>query len=191
MVKTSFRKKAGDNLAMSIASKILITGGESTGKSTLCEQLAHRYQTLWVPEYARTYIQELDRPYNEADLLQIAQGQLSLEHSMLEEANTYLFCDTGLEVIRVWSEHKYRRCDHWILDQLTHFDYAGSILTSPDFPWQPDPQREHPDPFWRQYFFRRYTELLSESGKPFCVVQGAETDRLQQATVFLEQLRSQ
>jgi nicotinamide riboside kinase len=173
---------------MSTAAKILITGGESTGKSTLCEQLAQQYRTLWVPEYARTYLQELDRPYEESDLVLIAQGQLSLEQAMHEEAHAYLFCDTGLEVIRVWSEHKYQRCDAWILDQLAQVDYAGSILTAPDFAWEPDPLREHPDPYWRQYFFRCYTDLLSESGKPFCVVSGSQKERLQQAIDFLQQL---
>jgi nicotinamide riboside kinase len=48
--------------------KIVVIGPESTGKSTLSAALAHKLHTVWVPEYARTYIDLLDRPYTEADL---------------------------------------------------------------------------------------------------------------------------
>lgn len=58
--------------------KIVIVGPESTGKSTLSQELsqhyANHYPTAWVPEYAREFLDELDRPYTYEDLLTIAKG---------------------------------------------------------------------------------------------------------------------
>lgn len=59
--------------------KVVVIGPESTGKSTLSEQLANHYQTVWVPEFARGYLETLGRAYNQDDLLRIAEGQLQLE----------------------------------------------------------------------------------------------------------------
>ena len=59
--------------------RIAITGPESTGKSTLARQLAEHYQTTWVPEFARVYLDQLGRPYEEGDLVSIAKGQLQAE----------------------------------------------------------------------------------------------------------------
>src|SRR5690606_31123528 len=85
--------------------KVVILGPESTGKSTLSQQLATHYHTEWVPEYARQYLEELGRPYEQHDLLTIAAGQLGLEDEMAQKAQGLLICDTDLYVIKVWSEH--------------------------------------------------------------------------------------
>src|SRR5690348_13209835 len=78
--------------------KIAIIGPESTGKSTLSRELAACYGAGWVPEYAREYLQELPRKYEEADLLHIAHGQLGAEECVAERENV-LFCDTDLYVV--------------------------------------------------------------------------------------------
>jgi nicotinamide riboside kinase len=67
--------------------KIVIIGPESTGKSTLCKQLAAHYNTLWCPEYAREYLHENGTDYTYNDLLEIAKGQLRLEEEFLEKVN--------------------------------------------------------------------------------------------------------
>ena len=59
--------------------KIVAIGPESTGKSTLCEQLAKHYNTLWCPEYAREYLTIHGMNYTYDDLLTIAKGQIELE----------------------------------------------------------------------------------------------------------------
>ncbi|MFK7932281.1 MAG: AAA family ATPase, partial [Saprospiraceae bacterium] len=66
--------------------KVLITGVESTGKSTLTAALAAHYDTIWIPEYARQYLEQLNRNYVQADLLKIAQGQVALEEEYLKKA---------------------------------------------------------------------------------------------------------
>ena len=71
--------------------KIVVIGPESTGKSTLCEQLAKHYDSLWCPEYAREYLFAYGRDYTYDDLLIIAKGQLQLEDEYLEKVRNMKF----------------------------------------------------------------------------------------------------
>jgi NadR type nicotinamide-nucleotide adenylyltransferase len=158
--------------------KIAIIGPESTGKSTLAAQLAQALHTVWVPEYAREYIVELDRPYNESDLLTIAKGQAALEDELLLQANQYLVVDTTLTIIRVWSEHKYGRCDPWIVAEEAARQYDFYLLCNIDLPWQDDPQREHPH--LREHFFNVYKSYV-ESKPSYCIVSGDGTQRVEMA----------
>src|SRR5690606_33055147 len=94
--------------------KIAIIGPESTGKSTLTKALASKFGEPWVEEYARPYLEKLDREYQYGDLLEIAKGQLKLEDQREKLAKRMLFCDTNLYVIKVWSDHKFQKTDPWI-----------------------------------------------------------------------------
>ena len=102
----------------SLVKKIAIVGPESTGKSTLAEGLAKHYQTVWVPEYARGYLNKLGRGYDQSDLIKIAQGQLGLEDECVNDAKRFLFCDTNLVVIKIWSDFKYGNCAPEILQRI-------------------------------------------------------------------------
>jgi NadR type nicotinamide-nucleotide adenylyltransferase len=169
---------------MSTLQKIAIVGPESTGKSTLARQLASHFNTLWVPEFARKYIDQLNRPYQQADLLTIAQGQLQSEKEAALLARQYLFCDTNLLVIKIWSEDKFGSCDPLILQHLSLNTYALHLLTFPDLPWQADPQRE--DPHRLGELFGWYQAELEEAGVPFAVVKGQREERLQSALAALQ-----
>ena len=81
--------------------KIVVTGPESTGKSTLVKQLARALDTLWVPEYARQYIDSLNYPYQENDLLEMAKGQIKSEQQYAEKVHQYLICDTDLITFKI------------------------------------------------------------------------------------------
>jgi len=158
--------------------KIIVTGPESSGKTTLARQLAQHYQTVWVPEYARDYIDGLNREYEEADLLEIAKGQVSREDEFAAKYSPgLLFCDTSLLVIKIWSEVKYKRCHPWILEQLEQRKVDLYLLAYPDIPWEPDPQREHPHQ--RMELFDIYKKELQD--KPHLVVKGDEEPRLHAA----------
>ena len=159
--------------------RVVVIGPESTGKSTLSEQLAAHYNTIWVPEYARQYIEELPRPYEQRDLLAIAEGQLSLEDERAALANKLLICDTDLHVIKVWSEHKYQGVDPLILAYIASRKYDLYLLTYVDIPWQEDPQREYPDPQMREYFYKVYKEIVMSSGVPWVEIRGSFEERLE------------
>ncbi|UII28540.1 ATP-binding protein [Fulvivirga maritima] len=127
--------------------KVVITGPESTGKSTLSSLLAKQFGTVWVPEFARGYIDQLSREYQEDDLIAIAQGQLNSEKAKAVEAkNGLLICDTELIVIKIWAEHKYGSCPPEIIKGIKENRYELYLLTYIDIPWEEDPQREKPTP---------------------------------------------
>ncbi|MEQ8688353.1 MAG: ATP-binding protein [Imperialibacter sp.] len=159
--------------------RIAIIGPESTGKSTLSQQLATHFHTQWVPEFARQYLIDINRPYEESDLLAIAKGQKEKEEQLFRSANRFLFCDTTLIVVKVWSEHSYGRCDPWIEEQVDQMQYDYFLLTDIDMPWEEDSQREHPH--MRKYFFDIYQTYLEKECLPFTLVSGNEEERLQLA----------
>lgn len=161
--------------------RILILGPESTGKSTLAEDLANHFGEPWVPEYAREYLEKINRSYEFEDLLEIGKGQMKLEDQMAEKAKKLLFCDTDLRVIHIWSEHRFGKTDPWVLEEIVRRKYDLILLTDTDLPWSPDPLREHPEPEMRAYFFNKYLNLAKESGFPSEIIQGERLDRLSQA----------
>lgn len=168
--------------------RILILGPESTGKSTLAADLANHFGEPWVLEFAREYLEKIDRPYEFEDLLEIGKGQLKLEDQMAEKAKKLLFCDTDLRVIHIWSEHRFGKTHSWVLDEIARRTYNLILLTDTDLPWTPDPLREYPELEMRQYFFKKYLQLAKESGFPFLIVSGNQQTRLQTALEAINQL---
>ena len=166
--------------------RIAIIGPESTGKSELAQQLAREYESEWVPEFARFYIDRLDRDYGYEDLKIIAEGQMTWENDKAEYANEYLFCDTNLIVIKVWSDFKFGKTDAWIEEQILNHNYDHILLCDIDIPWKPDPQREHPQS--RKEIFDIYKNYLGENEIPYTLVQGIEGDRLASAKKGLESI---
>ncbi|MFN3556745.1 MAG: AAA family ATPase [Bacteroidales bacterium] len=166
--------------------RIAITGPESTGKSMLCQQLAAQLGQVWVPEYARDYIDGLNRDYNQQDILAIAKGQLALEEESARLSPRILFCDTDLLVTKIWSLHKYGNCDPWILEQIQLHRYDFYLLCNVDLPWEYDKQREHPH--LREFFFEWYQRELQQYGFAHGIVSGHGDQRLQRALNLIEHL---
>ncbi len=167
--------------------RILILGPESTGKSTLAAALAAYFQEPWVLEVARAYLETLGRPYVYEDLLQIGRQQMKLEDELANGAKNYLFCDTDLRVIQVWSQHRYGKVDPWVLEEITRRTYDLILLCTPDLPWQEDPLREHPDQEIREQLFEQYLEITQQSGFPFQLISGDASARL---TASVEAIRA-
>jgi len=84
-------------------------GPESTGKTTLCNQLGTHYKGVVVPEFAREYLNAKDGEYEESDLLTIAKKQQELEERVISKGSDIIFCDTDLLVVMVWYQFKYRK----------------------------------------------------------------------------------
>ena len=166
--------------------KVVIVGPECTGKSTLSEALARHYNTVWVPEYARGYLENLVMGYQQTDLLSIARGQLRLEEMWSADANRLLLCDTDLLVIKIWSQFKYGNCDPFILNALNNSTRDLYLLTYVDIPWEEDPQREHPDK--REELYQIYLKELKLGGTPFVEIKGSLAERERRAVAAIDQL---
>jgi NadR type nicotinamide-nucleotide adenylyltransferase len=164
--------------------RIAIVGPECTGKSTLALSLASHYQTQWVPEFAREFLNQLDRDYVQSDLVEIAKGQLAAEDEAAYKAKSVLICDTNLVVIKIWSEFKYGNCDSEIIQLLNSRKYDLHLLTDIDIPWENDPLREHPDK--RQALFALYKSDLGKMKVPFIEISGSSEQRISKATQAID-----
>ena len=170
--------------------KIVVLGPESTGKSTLCENLAAYFNTLWVPEYAREYLLKNGTDYSFSDLLTIAKGQLELEqkyvHEALDSDKKLLIIDTDQYVMKVWCEFVFNDCHSWILNQIPQQDYDLYLLCKPDLPWVQDELREYPDEGPRQQLFHIYKDLLINQSTPWVEISGSYEERTQKAITAVE-----
>lgn len=161
--------------------KVAIVGPESSGKSTLAQDLMVHVGAWMVAEVAREYIDELERPYEEADLLEIAKTQVENEDMVGGEpmGKGLVVCDTDLITIRIWSEEKFGRCHPWIAEQTEQRHYDLWLLCAPDMPWEPDPLRENPHD--RDRLFGLYVRMLDRWKKPYVILTGERDQRLKAA----------
>ena len=165
---------------------VCITGPECTGKTDLSQFLANHYKTARVPEYARGYLDKLNHPYQQSDLIKIAHGQTRMEDEWMYESNKVLICDTNLITIKIWSEHKYGNCPEEILDRHASRVYDLYLLCYIDVPWENDPQREHPDK--REHFWFIYKNEIEKTNVPFVEIGGSIEDRRKKAVAAIEKL---
>ncbi|HCL83137.1 MAG TPA: ATPase [Chitinophagaceae bacterium] len=169
--------------------KIVVTGPESTGKSTLSGQLALKYQTQWVPEFAREYLTALGRPYTYDDLLIIARGQIAMEDRITANLKSPLvFMDTDLYVIKVWCEYVFGKCHPFILDEIVKRKYDAYLLCNTDLPWVADTLREYPDHKTRYQLYHIYKDLLINQHTPWFDISGGYEERLQKAIQYVDRL---
>jgi NadR type nicotinamide-nucleotide adenylyltransferase len=167
---------------MPLPKKIVVTGPESTGKSTLCEQLSLKYKTPWVQEFARQYLLELGRPYDYDDLLIIAKGQLEQEDRITATLKIPLvFIDTDMYVMKVWCEFVFGKCHAFILDQIVKRKYDFYFLCNTDLPWVADELREYPDLKSRERLYHMYKDLMINQHTPWVDISGNYEERLLKA----------
>jgi NadR type nicotinamide-nucleotide adenylyltransferase len=179
--------------------KIVAIGPESTGKSTLCANLAEHYNTNWCREYAREYLLTHGTIYTFDDLLTIAEGQLRLEQEATEacidlhiaqkkEGRPLLFLDTDMYVMKVWCEFVFGKCHPKILNQIVTRKYDGYLLCKPDLPWVKDELREYPDLVTRERLYHHYKDLLINQTTPWFEVLGKDAERIQSTTTWVSNL---
>ncbi len=162
--------------------KIVLFGPESTGKTTLAIKLAEHFKTKWVPEYMRGYLQDKWDNKKEhctrEDLLPIARGQIALENKIAETANQYLFCDTNLDELTVYSKYYYEGyCPELILDAASLSTYPLFLLTYIDTTWEKDDLRDRPND--RNLLFTIFESYLKDNELPYVILKGTLEERLQ------------
>lgn len=168
-----------------MSAKIYLTGPESTGKTTLAKALASKLESAWVPEYARTYLSRLSRPYRKSDLLEIAKAQANWEDGARTKNNAPVICDTGMLVLKIWSDFKYKDCHSWILKRLELQRGHLHLLCAPDIPWSDDPMRENPSD--RESLFNTYKQQLHELDFRYEIITGTtKAERLEHALAAID-----
>jgi NadR type nicotinamide-nucleotide adenylyltransferase len=165
--------------------RVAILGAESSGKSTLAQALAERYQTLWVPEYLREFVEVGGRVPREEDQFGIARIQREREDAAAATATGFLFCDTTPMMTAIYSRWYWGRVDAGLAVLDATHPYQVTIVTAPDGPWMPDGlQRESPEV--RQRVHEQLLATLAERGIVYTLVQGSLDERLSQVAGLLE-----
>lgn len=166
--------------------RVVLTGSECTGKTTLAQQLAEDFDTVWVPEYVRAFYDRKGAPLTYRDVEPIAQGVLRAEESKTAQANGAIILDTDILSTVIYSHHYYGDCPAWIEHESVRRAADLYLLLEIDVPWVPDHQRDRGDArLAMQALFR--TEL-EKRRLPFVVVTGSWDDRRAQARAAIDEL---
>ena len=165
---------------MSTVARVAILGAESSGKSTLAAALALRYNTVWVPEYLREFVETHARVPDEGDQYLIARTQMAREDAAAQQASRFLFCDTTPLMTALYSRWYWGRVDAQLALLERRHDYAFTLVTAPDSPWEADGlQRESEEV--RQTIHEQVLQMLHERDIPYLLVSGALQQRVLQA----------
>lgn len=175
--------------------KIVLFGPESTGKTVLAQKLAAHFHTLWVPEFARAYLdikRDIYDPFGRRseeicqpqDIPSIVIGQIAQEQSIAAQAKDLIFCDTNPLQTKVYNNYYFSRNDEWLEQTVQQLDYDLYLLTSIDIPWIADGQRDRPDD--RTTLFNLFHKELVSRNLPHHIIQGTYDARLSQAIEMTE-----
>ena len=182
--------------------KVVVIGPESTGKTTLCKQLATHFQTQWCPEFARDYLLEHGMDYTYDDLLTIAKGQIAFEEKHISNFkpqtsnpqpstsnnHSLLFIDTDMHVMKIWCEFVFGKCHQFILDQIAARKYDLYLLCNIDLPWIKDELREYPDLERRQQLYNIYKHTMMNQSTPWVDINGNYEERLEKGIAAVEDI---
>jgi NadR type nicotinamide-nucleotide adenylyltransferase len=178
--------------------RVVLVGAESTGKTTLAEQLAHRFKTAWVPEYGREYwehkvagLKMTDPlpPFVSDEFLHIATEQQRREEVAARTANRLLFCDTNAFATGTWHE-RYMNHRNPAVDAIGQRDRVHLyLLTAPDFPFVQDGFRDGES--IRDWMHGRFVEQLQGGSTPVVQLTGSPEQRIEQAAGRIAHLLAQ
>lgn len=166
------------------AVRFCVVGAESTGTTTLAQDLAKHFNTSWVPEFGRFYWEgKMFTPdastWQTPEFLFIARQQNRFEDAMAETCNRLLFCDTDSFATSLWHERYVGSMSSEVDEISSDRKYALYFLTDVDIPFFQDGTRdgEH----IRHNMHRRFIEELEKRGKKFIIVSGSREERLDRA----------
>ena len=174
------RRWLSPDVYASFVSRVCLVGGESSGKSTLAEQLAASLDTAHVAEYGRLLWEQKRGALEFDDMLHIAHCQIALEEATARRASEFLICDTSPLTTMLYSEHLFGRVDPALQQLATARRYDLTVLCAPDFPFVQDGTRQ--DDAFRRYQHQWYLDHLARRGDPWILVHGSIDERVQALT---------
>jgi NadR type nicotinamide-nucleotide adenylyltransferase len=164
--------------------RIAVFGPESTGKTTLAQQLAAHFGEPWAPEFVRGFWDEHAGRIVAEDLTAIARGQMANEDAAATRSRQVVFCDTELLTNVLWADLLFPgQCPDWVRTEAERRSrsYALYLFCDTDLAFVPDPQRCFPDETGRAMCRRLWRETLASRGLPFAEINGEWEQRGQSA----------
>ena len=171
--------------------KVVLFGPESTGKSSLAKELAVHYNTFYVDEFARNYLQEKWDKYQLAcelkDIIPIAKGQIKNENIIAKKTTKILFCDTDLLTTATYSKLYFNGyCDPDLQENAIKNHYDLYLLMDIDIPWIKDDLRDRPND--RKVFFNSFKNSLDLNKNNYALISGNFQKRKEMAIDLINNL---
>lgn len=167
--------------------RIVLTGAESTGKSTAAKALAEHYSAPLSSEFVRSYVDQLNRELTADDLVPIAEGQLALESDAAAKATSTVFHDTNILSSAIYAEHYFDKSVDLADQALANNPYTLYLLCDTDIPWiADDGQRESPET--RDLLQVRFRQELEKRKLCYITLSGSIEDRLAKAIDAIDRL---
>lgn len=166
----------------------MITGAESTGKSMLTEWLANHFNVPFIPEFARKYIENLDRNYNYSDVEKIAKKQISQLEAGKQSEYQYVFVDTWLIITKVWFNVVFGEIPSWLEFSIQKTKVDLFLVCDTNLPWEPDPVRENGGE-QREILQARYINELKKYNFKYQIISGTGKERLHAALSEVKKLK--
>jgi len=166
---------------------IVITGAESTGKSTLTKELASHFKVPFIIETAREYVENLDRKYNFQDVKNIARSQIEALNKYKDSDYPYIFVDTWLIITKIWFEKVFGKTPNWLEKEINQTEIDLFLVCNIDLPWVQDPVRENGGEK-RIILHNNYITDLNEFGFNYKIVSGENENRIKNALQHLKLL---
>jgi nicotinamide riboside kinase len=182
MEKTVERTKQG-------LTRIILTGPECTAKTTLTTELSLRYGSVYISEYAREYIENLNRQYTYEDVVHIAMKQVELMETFSKQSGKLLFLDTYLIITKIWFKRVYGRMPYWIDSEIQKTKNDLYLLCKPDIPWKIDSVRENGGEM-REILFNDYENELRLAGLNYAIIDGQGVERIENAMKKVQEFLS-
>lgn len=166
--------------------RVVLTGSESTGKTTLAARLAAHFGVEWVPEYVREFVERKGAAPDFADHAEIARGQVVLEDRYVARASGLLVQDTDVLSTAVYAEHYFERSLPWLFEMAHARRPDLYLLMDIDVPWAPDPQRDRGER--RAEMHALFQEAVIGTGAPWALISGVGDARLEAAVAEIEKV---
>lgn len=174
-----------------LITKVVMVGAMSTGKSTLVEALAHKYQTTFAAEYGREYWEkhQVDRRIGFEDFDLIADGQIEREDQAIIDANQYLFVDTNAITTCMYCLDYHQRLPEHLervaLKNPQRYDLF--FLCDDDIPYDDTWDRSGPQK--RSLFQQKIIADLKQRNIPYITLSGSLEQRINKVAMILSKFK--